>query len=123
MSNGDDDERINAAPVVGDEPMDETARDHLRRSGEAAKEVARSGWAAIRGGGRAVGDRSKEVVDSSRDSLDRGYRTVTLKAYRDEVDDALEEIVDVLAAQDAEIRHLRARVEQLEAGSRPGADG
>ena len=119
MAGNQADEPTDQAPLrsEAETEADLRAREHLRRSGEAAKEAARSGWAALRGSGKAVGDRSKDVVESSRESIDRGYRTVTLKTYRDELDEALSEIVDVLAAQDSEIRHLRGRVEALEGPS------
>ena len=124
MSEGDkagDTDEMPADEGSAEESAEEiAAREHLRRSGEAAKETAKSGWAALRGGGKAVGDRSKDVVDSGRETIDRSYRTVTLKAYRDEVDEAISEIVDVLAAQDAELRHLRARVETLESEQSTG---
>lgn len=119
MTDHQSDEPTDPAPTRSPAAAEEDlrAREHLRRSSEAAKDAAKSGWAALRGGGKVVGDRSKDVVDSGRESIDRSYRTVTLKAYRDEIDEALAEIVDVLASQDAEIRHLRQRVETLEGRS------
>lgn len=92
-----------------------TARDQLKRSRQAAAEAAKAGAGAIRIGGRNVGKRGKAAVDAGRETVDRSYRTVTLKTYREEVDDALQQVVDVLASQDAELRALRERVDQLEA--------
>ena len=102
------------------EAQEERVRDHLRRSGTAAKDAAKASAGVLRGKGRRVGDAGKGALDTGREAVDRSYRTVTLQTYRDEVDEALQQIVDVLAAQDAEIKHLRGRVAQLEAA--PGND-
>jgi len=92
----------------------ERVRDHLRRSGSAAADAAKASADALLHGGRRVGGASKEAWDSGREAVDRSYRTVTLQTYRDEVDQVLQQLVDVVAAQDAEIKHLRGRVERLE---------
>ena len=92
-----------------------TAREQLKRSREAAADAVKAGAGAMRIGGRNVGKRGKAAVEASRDTVDRSYRTVTLRTYREEVDEALQQVVDVLASQDAELRLLRDRVETLEA--------
>ena len=95
-----------------------TAGDQLKRSRQAAAEAAKAGAGAIRIGGRHVGKRGKAAVEAGRETVDRSYRTVTLRTYREEVDEALQQVVDVLASQDAEIRSLRERVDALEARQR-----
>lgn len=96
------------APVA--EGEDATIGGDLR---DAATAIARAG----RRTGRRLTRRGRDVLESSRESIDRSVQTVTLKTYRDEVDEALQEVVDVLAAHDAEIRELHARVRELEGQS------
>lgn len=108
-----DDEASNEEEME-DLRAESTAREQLKRSREAAAEAAKAGAGALRMGGRNAGKRGKAAVDAGRETVDRSYRTVTLRTYRDEVDEALQQIVDVLASQDAELRSLRERVELLE---------
>lgn len=107
---------------AGRKRREPTARDQLKRSREAASEAAKAGAGALRIGGRNVGKRGKAAVEAGRDTVDRSYRTVTLRTYREEVDEALEQVVDVLASQDAELRSLRERVEALEARLEDGGE-
>jgi len=63
---------------------------------------------------RTVGSRTaragKRTAERGREQVTRGVRTVTLREYRDEVDRALEDIVEVLTDMDARIRALERHV-------------
>ena len=59
-------------------------------------------------------DLGKEAISKSKEALDHGYKTVTLKTYREQVDSTLSEIVEVLSAHEAEILALREKVKTLE---------
>lgn len=86
--------------------------DKLRRAAESAAERA------AREAGKAAdvaGEKTREYVETGRDRIDEGYRTVTLQEYRGEVDGALADITQVLTILDAKVRELTERVEQLEA--------
>ncbi len=68
--------------------------------------------------GKQVIDKSldigKEAISKSKEALDHGYKTVTLKTYREQVDTTLSEIVEVLSAHEAEILALREKIKTLE---------
>lgn len=106
--------------AVGEDP--ESVRQHLRRGGGAFKDAAKASGGLVRNKSHRAGDVGKNAGQSGRDTIDQTYRTVTLQTYRDEVNEALQQVVDVLAAQDAELKHLRARLSELEAHQQTEAE-
>ncbi len=56
----------------------------------------------------------KESLAKIGREVDKGYRTVTLHTYRERVDQAFAEVVEVLSAHEAEILALQKKLETLE---------
>jgi hypothetical protein len=57
---------------------------------------------------RRGGEAGKSAVASGKSKVDDTYRTLTLKEYRDEVDQALADITQVLVVLEARVRALEA---------------
>lgn len=75
--------------------------------GEKSEDFARRGLSWVfRVGGRAK--------DSAGNGVAKGVGAVTLRDYRETVEGAMAQVVDVLAAHEAEIEALRKRVAELE---------
>lgn len=63
---------------------------------------------------RAAREKLSSTAAAAKDRVDDGVRTVTLQNYRDEIDQTLAQVVEVLVAHETELRYLRARVQKLE---------
>lgn len=82
------------------------------RSGS-AKDVIRRGAGDL---SRRAKDIAAQASERAKDTAEKGYRTMTLRDYRDTMEGTMEKVVEVLAAHEAELAALRRRVEELEAG-------
>jgi len=56
------------------------------------------------------------TVRTSRDLVKQGVSVITFRKFREAVESTMADLVSVAAAQSAEIRRLRQRVEELERG-------
>lgn len=63
---------------------------------------------------RAVNKAATTTARTSLDLLKQGVSAVTFGKFRHAVESAMTDLVSVVAAQSAEIRHLRRRIEELE---------
>lgn len=71
-----------------------------------------------RRGGRRVATTAKTAADAAGRSISKGAATVSLRDYRQSMEAAMAQVVEVIAAHEAEIARLRQRVEALEKGVR-----
>lgn len=100
-----------------EDPNSGTFRDRLRsrlgRAAEAARPTVESATEATKEWREVAAERTKDAAEAAQERVDRGYRTVTLREYRDEIDGMLADVTEVLTVLDARVRALEARVEEL----------
>jgi hypothetical protein len=106
-SNGEDERVLGELPAQDETSEERELRAQLVEVGQSLGKLGRTA-------ARRSSARRKAVVDASKQKVDGGYRTVTLKEYRDEVDRALADITHVLVV-------LEARVSALESEEPPNA--
>jgi len=92
---------VGDASMPGEDADAESVRDQLTEVRESLGKLGRSV-------ARRSGEAGKSAVASSRAKVDDTYRTLTLKEYRDEVDQALADITQVLVVLEARVRALEA---------------
>ncbi len=105
--------------------------DDLKQARPTPRRLIAEGFTKARGGlerilrKTGVEEKGKEAIEKTvtvgKESLakigrevDKGYRTVTLRTYRERVDQTLAEITEVLSAHEAEILALQKKFEALE---------
>lgn len=100
--------RLRQSLQMGAAVASHTASSAAQR-GDMVGRVVRAGQA----GGRKVKDTTVAVGSSVNRGVDRAAGNLTLADYRDEVDRALAEASEVIAAQAAHIAALEVEVERL----------
>jgi hypothetical protein len=103
--------RLRQSLQMGAAVASHTASSAAQR-GDVVGKVVRAGQA----GGRKVKDTTVAVGSSVNRGVGRAAGNLTLAEYRDEVDRALAEASEVVAAQAAQIAALEVEVERLRSG-------
>lgn len=84
-------------------------------AGNVTDEEAREKAAGVaKRGGRRVADGARTAAGAANRGFSKGVATVSLRDYRQSLEEAMGQVIEVLSAHEAEITSLRERLARLD---------